>query len=198
MCFGGYNGSWTICREQCNFNTECFKEKTGMKVTTKKKESKRPDWHRGVYGAGGGNSVRETPKHKKRKTSGWSDADADKHFRAKWGVQEEPQFRRESQRPPSTSYSKPKPKHRVFHMPAVPRTRLVFGSMNDINLAIMFGLYKYGEDVLRMIPSEIAEEYDRLQLEPDLLFKDQRIVKLRDAVSKHWSTWDDFIVFMNT
>ncbi len=177
-CFSKYNKNWTLCTQQCNFRMDCMKAQTH--ADGKARRSKIV----------GDRSVSEALGSVDRKSNesleDFYERDWEKRM-SKQGI---------SYVPKTTPKRKPKPKARVFHMPPRPSTRLVFGSVTDVNMAIMFGLYKYGEVVRHMVPSDIASEYDRIMLESDELFKDQRLGKLKDAVSRHWNSWGEFIQFM--
>ena len=177
-CFGKFNKNWTMCTQQCNFSSDCQVKK----IREDGKQSRKN------IGMSPSEAFDGVDRKSNESLEDFYERDWEKRM-SKQGVRYVPK---------TTPKVKRKIQRRVFHMPAPPRTRLVFGSVTDVNMAIMFGLFKYGDTVRHMIPSDIAHEYDRISKETDDLFRDQRLGKLKEAVYKHWSTWEEFMRFMKT
>lgn len=178
-CFGRYNKDWTICTQQCNFRMDCMKNQ----IRVQGKEDRKK------YGRRPSEVLDKKRSYRSREESleDFYERDWEKRM-SQQGISYVPK-------------NTPKPKkksERVFYMPSKPRTRLVFGSVTDVNMAIMFGLYKYGEAMLKAVPNEIAKEYDKLMAVPNDTFKIERLNKLKLAVDKHWHSWEKFMEFMKT
>lgn len=182
-CFGKYNKDWTLCTQQCNFRMDCMKNQ----IRTEHKENRRKIVSRHSVSKALDNG--RVDRKSNESLEDFYERDWEKRM-SRQGI---------SYVPKTTPKRKPKPKVRVFHMPPPkPQTRLVFGSVTDVNMAIMFGLYKYGEAMLKAVPSEVAEEYDRLLAVPDDTYQMERMEKLKLVVDKHWNSWEKFMEFMKT